>query len=72
MRDGEIIKCDKCDLPAARIVGGLLVIECRHHGEKHRTVIQVGELVTIANKLLAEMRTELACYPLNLTIDSKT
>lgn len=60
MSDGKVIKCGRCDLPVARVVGGTLVIECRHHGEKHVKVIEVGELVTIANKQVAEMRGRLA------------
>lgn len=56
----KIIKCDKCDLPVARMVSGVLVVEARHHGEKHITFIEVGELVMIANRQRAEMRDRLS------------
>lgn len=53
----EVIHCDECQLPAAKIVAGALVIECRHHGEKHKTVVSVSDLVAIANDQVDELLT---------------
>jgi hypothetical protein len=37
--------CDECNLPAYRIVGDQLRIESRHNGEKHTTVLTLGQLI---------------------------
>lgn len=71
MEDGEVVYCDECGLPAARVVGSNLVIESRHHGQKHRTVIQIGRLTVMANRQLAKARESLHCPGL-LTIDKVT
>lgn len=38
------IQCQECELPAARLVGRCLVIESRHHGRKHTTIITFEQL----------------------------
>lgn len=35
------VQCDCCQLPAAEIVGGALVIRSRHHGESHTTALSL-------------------------------
>lgn len=40
--------CDKCGTPVAELIGGLLVIKSKHHGEQHITVLN---LVTLASGL---------------------
>ncbi|NIN63710.1 MAG: hypothetical protein GTO63_03145 [Anaerolineae bacterium] len=46
-KDG-VIRCDECKLPAAKVVGTLVVIEHRHHGKKHKTVVEITELIKLA------------------------
>lgn len=40
------IKCDKCNTPAAALVGTALIIKHRHHGEQHLTVLNLHELAS--------------------------
>jgi len=42
------IRCQKCNLTAARIEGGELVVECRHYGEKHVSRYVLAELLKMA------------------------
>jgi len=35
------VQCDCCQLPAAEIVGGTLVIRSKHHGDRHTTVLSL-------------------------------
>lgn len=35
-----------CNTPAAAIIGGVLVIQHRHHGERHMTVINLMALAS--------------------------
>ena len=44
---GKALCCPYCDLPAGYIKGGCLVIESRHHGEKHVTTLTLEELETL-------------------------
>ncbi len=39
-------KCDVggCELPAAYVRHGMLIVESRHHGEKHITIFSIAEL----------------------------
>lgn len=41
------IKCDCCDLPAATVRSGVLVITVRHHGQRHTTLLSVRELIAL-------------------------
>lgn len=41
----HIFECSCCKLPFARIQNGVLIIESRHHGEKHTNVIALAELL---------------------------
>jgi hypothetical protein len=40
-------ECSCCRLPLARIQNGVLIIESRHHGERHTNVIALAELVQL-------------------------
>lgn len=42
--------CDQCGTPALRVVGATLVIEHRHHGQKHVTVVELAALLDRAEK----------------------
>ena len=42
------IRCQKCDLTAARIEGKELVVECRHYGKKHVSRYALAELLRMA------------------------
>jgi hypothetical protein len=42
-----VLKCECCGLPFARLVNGCIVVESRHHGEKHQNAIAVDELVKL-------------------------
>jgi hypothetical protein len=39
-----VLKCAACGLPFARVQNGALVIESRHHGDKHYNVIALDML----------------------------
>ncbi len=39
------IRCAGCNAPALRIEGGNLIIEHKHHGERHTTVLPLSYLV---------------------------
>lgn len=43
------LRCADCGLPFARIEDGELVVESRHHGEKHVNRVAVAELVRLAD-----------------------
>lgn len=47
--DGAI-KCDCCELPAAKVRGNTLVIRHRHHGKAHTTVIAVSALLKLVGQ----------------------
>ncbi len=38
------LRCKCCGLPFARIVNGALIIESRHHGEKHENSVSIEEI----------------------------
>ena len=40
-RPPGLVNCDECNTPAYRVVGETLVIEHRHNGSKHVTVIDL-------------------------------
>lgn len=45
---GEMLRCRFCGTPYAELRNGVLIIEQRHHGDKHVNVISVWELVMMA------------------------
>ena len=51
----EIFRCYKCNLPFARLQNGAIVIESRHHGEKHTNSISVWDLVLLVIKSVASI-----------------
>jgi hypothetical protein len=45
MREGQgFIQCDGCASPALQVIGSVVVIEHKHHGERHKTVIPISVL----------------------------
>ena len=46
MRD-VVLRCGQCGLPWAKISNGVLVVESRHHGDRHVNVISQEELARI-------------------------
>ena len=49
MDDAGHLRCPTCGVPYARLDGNVLVIESRHHGEKHVNVITVDKLLELVN-----------------------
>ena len=43
--EDKVLKCHQCGLPWARLQGGSLVVESRHHGEKHVNAVAIADLV---------------------------
>lgn len=41
----DFIKCDVCSTPALRVVGQTLVIQHRHHGQTHTTVLSLQAIL---------------------------
>lgn len=46
--DSQLFRCGKCNTPIFAIQNNCLVIESRHHGEKHTTAIPILDLVYLA------------------------
>lgn len=44
-RPQGLVKCDQCYTPAYRVVGDTIVIEHRHDGQKHVTVVTRTQLL---------------------------
>lgn len=42
--DVVLLRCGQCGLPWAKVQNGVLVVESRHHGERHVNVIALEEL----------------------------
>ena len=40
-----MIPCDACSTPALRVVGNTVVVEHRHHGQTHVTVLSIQVLL---------------------------
>ena len=51
----KIFRCHECNLPFARLQNGAIVIESRHHGEKHTNSISVWDLVLLVIKSVASI-----------------
>ena len=39
-----ILRCSCCNVPWARLENGVLIVEAKHHGERHVNVVPVGDL----------------------------
>ena len=48
MPDSIPLPCTTCGLPFGRIENGCLVIESRHHGEKHVNVMALTKVIELA------------------------
>lgn len=44
------LRCPTCGLPYARLSGNVLIIESRHHGEKHTNTITVDKLAELVER----------------------
>ena len=44
-RDSGYVTCDDCRTPAFQIKGNTLVIQHRHNGEKHKTIVLLQDLL---------------------------
>ena len=53
----KIFHCHKCNLPFARLQNGAIVIESRHHGEKHINSVSVWDLVLLVIQKFAPERS---------------
>ena len=42
---GVVFECSECPTPAVEVVDGYLVIEHRHHGQKHTTRILLKRIL---------------------------
>ena len=51
----EPIQCSECHLPAAYIMGALVMVESHHHGHKHTTVLSVVQLKALLDKAEATL-----------------
>lgn len=49
-----VLKCDCCDLPFATIQRGVLMVNSRHHGDKHVNVIGLRDLIQMLRDLTEE------------------
>lgn len=51
-----VLKCACCDLPFATIQRGVLMVNSRHHGDKHVNVVTLQDLIQWLQGLQAEER----------------
>lgn len=51
MAEPLILRCECCGLPFARLVNGAIIVESRHHGERHQNVVAVDELVKLRQEV---------------------
>lgn len=42
-----VLRCGQCGLPWAKISNGVLVVESRHHGDRHVNVIALEALLRL-------------------------
>lgn len=42
-----VLRCTVCGLPWARIENGVLIVESRHHGQRHVNVMSLRQLVEL-------------------------
>ncbi len=52
------VRCDCCALPVLRVVGQTVVIEARHHGERHVSVLEIRALVDKATEMGIGLRVD--------------
>lgn len=50
-----VLRCGQCGLPWAKICNGVLVVESRHHGDRHVNVITLDEVKRLWNEAVASM-----------------
>lgn len=48
-------RCRVCGLPFARLQNGSLLVESKHHGEKHVNVVSVWDLVLLVLRRVASV-----------------
>lgn len=54
-----ILRCRECNTPIAILDQGCLVIEAKHHGERHITTISVWDLVLmVLRQISGEAQSE--------------
>ena len=47
MSEPIVLRCACCGLPYARVQDGCLVVESRHHGDKHTNAIALAEVARL-------------------------
>lgn len=52
--DTIVLKCSCCDLPFATIQRGVLMVNSRHHGDKHVNVVTIRDLIEMLRKVTEE------------------
>ena len=40
----QTLLCSQCNTPVAQLIGGYLIIQSKHHGERHTTVFNLTTL----------------------------
>ncbi len=40
-----VLRCGQCGLPWAKVCNGVLLVESRHHGDRHVNAIALEELI---------------------------
>ncbi len=49
MTDVVVLRCCHCGLPWAKVQAGVLIIESKHHGDKHVNVIPLADLLRMCH-----------------------
>ena len=50
----SLLRCHICGLPWGRLQDGVLIIESRHHGEKHTNAVMVEKLLEVCQEVSGE------------------
>jgi len=63
-----VLRCGQCGLPWAKICNGVLVVESRHHGDRHVNVIALTEIERLWKEALEEREPVAASTPDNTSM----
>lgn len=50
----QLVRCSQCRTPIARLTPEALVIESRHHGERHVTVVSLASLLDKSREMVKQ------------------
>jgi hypothetical protein len=52
----KLIRCDECGTVIAKVKNLCLIIDSKHHGEKHTSVLELSKLIRLATERDSETK----------------